>query len=628
MGRHSAPRPTRALRRHRPFLVVLLTLGLLAIATAAFAYWTAPGAGSGSARAGTLAAPTALTASAPSGSSTVSVSWTASAGTPAPQGYYVVRTDTATSATAAACGSSPTSLKTATSCSDASVPDGDYTYAVTAVYRSWTARSASSASLHVGVASRLAFTTQPSGGATSQTAFARQPVVTVQDSTGATVTGDSSTVTLALTTPGGATLACTGGTSKAASNGSATFAGCAIDKAGTYTLRATDGSLTAATSATVTVSPGAANKLVFTTQPGNGTGGSALATQPGVTVQDAYGNVVTSDTGAVTLELTTPGSATLTCTANPRNAVTGIATFSGCAVDKVGSYTFLATRSGITSATSSSFSITVGTAAKLAFTVQPSTPTASQTAFATQPSVTVQDAGGNTVTSSAAPVTLTITGSPAGVNLNNCTNNPKPAVSGVAAFATCRVNKAGTFTLTAAATGLAPATSSSFTIDGPKVTSVSLGGASGAAGNGTAAKDDTVTIQFSSALDAASVCATWSGTSGSLGGNNAVTVTIANTGTNDLLTVSTGTCTLNIGSIALGGDYVTATRTFGGSGPNASAISLDGTGKLIITLGKDSGTVAAGVPLGTPVYTPAATIADQSGNTVATTPFTGAVSRF
>src|SRR5204863_962858 len=41
----------------------------------------------------------------------------------------------------------------------------------------------------------------------------------------------------------------------------------------------------------ITVGPAA--KLAFTTQPGNGTGGTAFTTQPAVTLQDAGGNTVT-----------------------------------------------------------------------------------------------------------------------------------------------------------------------------------------------------------------------------------------------------------------------------------------------------------------------------------------------
>ena len=79
-----------------------------------------------------------------------------------------------------------------------------------------------------GGASQLAFTTQPSSSATSGSAFAQQPVVTIQDGTGATITtGSDATVvvTLALTT-GAGTL---GGTvSKAAVAGVADFTGLGV----------------------------------------------------------------------------------------------------------------------------------------------------------------------------------------------------------------------------------------------------------------------------------------------------------------------------------------------------------------------------------------------------------------
>src|SRR6185295_15252684 len=92
---------------------------------------------------------------------------------------------------------------------------------------------------------KLGFTTQPSAS-TGGLAFGTQPAVSVQDAFGNTVLGDTSTVALALTNPGTATLACTAGNTKAAVAGVATFVGCNIDVAGTYTLTASDGSLTAA----------------------------------------------------------------------------------------------------------------------------------------------------------------------------------------------------------------------------------------------------------------------------------------------------------------------------------------------------------------------------------------------
>src|SRR5664279_4825939 len=64
----------------------------------------------------------------------------------------------------------------------------------------------------------------------------------------------ASAVTLRLTTNAGASLTCTTNPT-AATSGVASFAGCAIDKSGTYTLTATNGSLTPATSSTMTINP-------------------------------------------------------------------------------------------------------------------------------------------------------------------------------------------------------------------------------------------------------------------------------------------------------------------------------------------------------------------------------------
>jgi hypothetical protein len=125
-------------------LLIVLPLFLLVGAIGAWAYWTTTGSGFANAGVGTLSAPTNVTASATAGSSTVSVSWTASA--PAdgllPEGYDLLRWDGSTSSPA--CGSSSSSLITGTSCDDLSVADGTYTYTVVAVYRTWTAASAAS----------------------------------------------------------------------------------------------------------------------------------------------------------------------------------------------------------------------------------------------------------------------------------------------------------------------------------------------------------------------------------------------------------------------------------------------------------------------------------------------------
>ena len=100
-----------------------------------------------------------------------------------------------------------------------------------------------------GAANKLAFTTQPGGGQPGA-AWAAQPVVKVQDAGGNTVTSNTSTVTLAIANNAGPGGVLSGTAAKAAIAGVATFSGLSINQYGTgYTLSATSGALTSATSA-------------------------------------------------------------------------------------------------------------------------------------------------------------------------------------------------------------------------------------------------------------------------------------------------------------------------------------------------------------------------------------------
>src|SRR6185437_10098239 len=101
---------------------------------------------------------------------------------------------------------------------------------------------------------------------------------------------------------------------------------------------------------------------------------------------------------------TNPGSGTLSGTTTVA-AVNGVATFAGLSIDKSGNgYTLTASDGALAGATSNTFNITVGPAAKLTFTSSPSSSTGG-VVFGTQPVVAVQDAGGNTVTGSTASIT-------------------------------------------------------------------------------------------------------------------------------------------------------------------------------------------------------------------------------
>src|SRR5205823_8421529 len=72
-------------------------------------------------------------------------------------------------------------------------------------------------------------------------------------------------------------------------------------------------------------------------------------------------------------------------------------------------------------------------------------------AWATQPKVTIQDALGNTDTTSSASGSLAITsGTRIPFGVLTCTTNPKAAASGVVSFTGCKINLPGTgYTLTA-----------------------------------------------------------------------------------------------------------------------------------------------------------------------------------
>jgi hypothetical protein len=230
----------------------------------------------------------------------------------------------------------------------------------------------------------------------------------------------------------------------------ATFTGCSIAKVGTYKLQVTDGTdgtdeLTAL-SATFTVTAGPATSLSVTTQPSGATGGSAFTTQPTVTLYDAGGNVATGSTATVTLAIgANPAGGTLTgCRAT---TVGGVASFSGCAIDKAGTgYTLVASESGLNSLPSSPFTVAVGAPARLVFIAQPTSAVAGQ-AFGPAPSVTVEDAGGNTVSTDAAPITLAIGTNPDAGTLSGCS---AVSAAGVTTFTGCVLGTpASGYTLTA-----------------------------------------------------------------------------------------------------------------------------------------------------------------------------------
>ncbi|HZS15060.1 MAG TPA: RHS repeat-associated core domain-containing protein [Candidatus Dormibacteraeota bacterium] len=310
----------------------------------------------------------------------------------------------------------------------------------------------------------LVFTTEPGDGDPGS-ALAAQPVVTIEDGSNATV-DTSSTIALTLTGPGGAALSgllpvltCDqASNSMSASHGVAAFTGCTVNRGGIYTLTATDatdGSITAVSSNFFVSGP---SQVVFTAQPTGGSGGTAGAAwsnQPQVTVEDAHGTAVTGATPSIGLAIkggTGTAGAALTCTANPvlASSSTGIATFAGCKIDKVGTgYELVATDStdNLISPTSDPFAIAAGSPAKVVFTTEPSSSAFGGTAFGTQPAVAVEDAGNNIIQGNADHIQLAIKGgtpTTGGPGALSCTTNPAVASNGAVSFTGCSLNTAGT----------------------------------------------------------------------------------------------------------------------------------------------------------------------------------------
>ncbi|HYX80974.1 MAG TPA: hypothetical protein VE714_01185, partial [Gemmatimonadales bacterium] len=340
-------------------------------------------------------------------------------------------------------------------------------YTLTATASGYTGATSAGFGVTPAAPVRLTFTQQPSN-TMARAAISPAMLVAIQDAFGNTVTNANAVVNVSLgTNPGGGTLAGTLSTSTV--NGVATFSDLSIDKTGIgYTLTAAASGLTSAASAGFRITPGPAAQLVFSAQPSTTAAGVVISPSVQVTIQDAFGNVVTSATTPVMMAIATnPAGGTLSGTVT-RNAVNGIATFSDLSIDKVGTgYTLAATASGLPVATSAAFSITPGAVARLTFTVEPSrTPVATTITPAVQ--VTAQDAFGNTVTSYAGAVSLAITPGTGKANAALGGTLTVSASGGIARFSNLTIDRAGTaYTLTATANGLTADTSAAFDITNP-----------------------------------------------------------------------------------------------------------------------------------------------------------------
>ncbi|MHC4066763.1 MAG: Ig-like domain-containing protein, partial [Planctomycetota bacterium] len=309
-------------------------------------------------------------------------------------------------------------------------------------------------------ANDLSFSVEPSDVAAG-IAIAPAVEVTVLDSLGNRVQGDTTTVSLALgANPGGSTL---GGTVVvAAVDGVAQFPGLTLDKAGTgNTVVASAPGITPVSSAPFDVSPGVAVGFTFAVQPASTQAGALITAV--VHVVDAFGNTVTVSNDAIDIRIrTNPSGGTLSGTTTVV-AVQGVATFLDLRIDKVGvGYTLEAGSAGRTPAASNPFDITAAAPTTLAFTVQPADVLAGDSI--TPPvQVTVVDPLGNRIPGDTRTVTISLGLNPAGSTLGGTL--AVSAVDGVATFPDLTLDQAGSgYTLVASAPGITPASSDAFAV--------------------------------------------------------------------------------------------------------------------------------------------------------------------
>jgi hypothetical protein len=195
-----------------------------------------------------------------------------------------------------------------------------------------------------------------------------------------TPTGDTINITSTCTLSTGNLSATTDG------SGNATFTGVYVKLGSSCTLTATDatGSNSGATaqSNSFTVTPAAANKIAYTTGPPTAGAIGVPLTAFKVSVEDTYGNVITTGTGASdTFTISTASAGCTLAGTDTGTASLGVATFSNVYFSTGTSCTLTATDTlnSFATVTSPTIGVVSNTPAELGFTTEPPTTVAAGT---------------------------------------------------------------------------------------------------------------------------------------------------------------------------------------------------------------------------------------------------------
>ena len=404
--------------------------------------------------------------------------------------------------------------------------------------------------------------------------------VTVEDAFGNPVLA-ATNVTMALTAnPLGVTLGGTTTVAASASTGIATFGTLTlptVPPTGTvYSLTATSGTLTSATTNTFSVTNGAVSKLLVTTQPPT-TVAAATTFKVSVAAVDANNNPVLTYATQIGLTLTgTGGTLTGGGLTTPSN---GAVTFT-LSVNNAGTYGLNVTSGTLTTIPTSSFTVATTTAAATKL-VATSVPASTRAGTALTVAVQAQNSSSSPINTFNAPVTLTLASGPAGGVLEAPINSTIAITNGGSGY-----TSAPTVTFSApfiTATALASLTSS----DTVGAITVTNGGAgytgsaplvtfSGGGGSGAAA---TAVVNSSGVVTGLTITAAGSGYTA------APTLTIA--APRGAGTTATGTATFNSTTKVVTGITVTLTGSgyiapptitfIGGGGTGAAATATLGT---------------------------------------------------
>ncbi len=469
---------TRLVQSRRVRILAVLAAALLGT-TAAWAYWVAPSSGNGSGHVGALAAP-AISAATP-GSGTVALSWAAvTAPGNGSVSYYVSRDGGAAAGNCPSSGS-PSGV---TSCTDSGLASGTHKYTVTAVYRSWSARSAeASANVTVGAVDHLvlsASSTTPTAGSSDSL------TITAKDSAGATVTSYTGAKSLTF---GGASAIGSNKPTVTNSSGTATafgtpetisFAGgvatvsstkngvMTLYKAETANITVTDGTFSNGSGTAVTIAPGSTKAFALST-PSPAAGNQFTET---LNATDQFGNATPSYTGSKSLTFEGPSKSPNSKSPSYPSSVSFTAGTGTAAITLYDAQTTaLSAREGFSgpTGTSASFTVTPASAASLSV-ANPGSPTAGS---AYNQTITAKDSYGNTASSYEGSKTVVFSG-PGSSPSGKAPEYPASvSFTAGSAGASIVIYDGGSTTLTATE-GSLTGTSSSFTVGGASPVSFTL----------------------------------------------------------------------------------------------------------------------------------------------------------